>query len=149
MFDWIVKHVGFLKHVPLLPHVFDAWLKVTSLLHNRNLMDYIDEIETEVRLWPGTSVQAHKFGGIQFNKDNRELGHIHGNGLLDILLSRGQKNELMKKYPVQDHHVFKNSGWISFWIKTAEDSKTAVSLLSHVYNLGSFAAEDDSGRKSF
>ena len=118
----------------MLPHVFDALLKLTSLLTNKNLPDYIDEIETEVRAWPNTTVHAHKFGGIQFNNHNRELGHIHGNGLLDILLSREQKALLMKEYPIQDHHVFKNSGWISFWIKTSADKQIAVELLRLNYN---------------
>lgn len=135
MFDWVVKYLGFLKHVPVLPHVFDALLKLTSLLTNKNLPDYIDEIETEVRTWPNTTIRVHKFGGIQFNNHNRELGHIHGNGLLDILLNREQKFLLMKQYPVQDHHIFKNSGWISFWIKTVEDKQTAVALLRYVYDL--------------
>lgn len=133
MFDWIVKYVGFLKHVPLLPHVFDAGLKLISLVTNRNLPDYIDEIEAEVLSWKHTSVTAHKYGGIQFNNTTCELGHIHGNGLLDILLSRKQKTLWMKQYPVEDHHVFKNSGWVSFSIKTRTDRQTAIDLLKSVY----------------
>ncbi len=134
MFDWVVKYLGFLKHVPVLPHVFDALLKLASLLTNKNLPDYIDEIENEVRAWPNTTVHVHKFGRIQFNANTTELGHIHGNGLLDVLLNREQKSLLMKKYPVQDHHIFKKSGWISFWIKTQEDKQTAVALLRYVYD---------------
>lgn len=133
VFDWVVKSLGFLKHLPVLPHVFDALLKLTSLLTNKNLPDYIDEIETEVCAWPNTTVQVHKYGGIQFNNHNCELGHIHGNGLLDILLSREQKASLMKEYPIQDHHVFKNSGWVSFRIKTDKDKQMAIDLLRHAY----------------
>jgi hypothetical protein len=135
VFDWVVKYLGFLKHVPVLPHVFDALLKLTSLLTNKNLPDYIDEIETEVLSWQHTHISAHKYGGLQFNINTTELGHIHGNGLLDILLNREQKFLLMKQYPVQDHHIFKNSGWISFWIKTVEDKQTAIALLRYVYDL--------------
>ena len=135
MFDWVVKYLGFLKHVPVLPHVFDALLKLTSLLTNKNLPDYIDEIEAEVLSWQHTHISAHKYGGLQFNTNTTELGHIHGNGLLDILLNREQKFLLMKQYPVQDHHIFKNSGWISFWIKTVEDKQTAVAILRYVYDL--------------
>lgn len=139
MFDWVVKYLGFLKHVPVLPHVFDALLKLASLLTNKNLTDYIDEIETEVLSWQHTHISTHKYGGIQFNNHNRELGHIHGNGLLDILLSREQKTLLMKEYPIQDHHVFKNSGWISFWIKNSADKQIAIELLKYANNSGSRA----------
>ena len=133
MFDWIVKHLGFLKHAPVIPHVFDAFLKIISLIRNKHLLDYMDAIENEVCSWQHISVSAHKYGGIQFNFNKFELGHIHGNGLLDILLSREQKSVLMKKYPVQDHHIFKNSGWISFWIKTPQDKQTAIELLRFAY----------------
>ncbi|MCW5911439.1 MAG: DUF5519 family protein [Cyclobacteriaceae bacterium] len=135
MFDWVVKNFGPLKHVPVLPHVFDAFLKMISLFQHKHLLDYVDDIETEVCSWQNTSVSVHKYGGIQFNTYNRELGHIHGNGLLDVLFSREQKLMLMKQYPVQDHHVFKNSGWISFKIKTIEDKQIALELLKYAYDL--------------
>lgn len=133
MLDWVVKNLGFLKHVPVLPHVFDVWLKLISLFTNKNLSDYIDEIEFEVLSWQHTHVSVHKYGGIQFNKHKRELGHIHGNGLLDVLLNREQKFLLMKQYAVEDHHVFKNSGWISFRIKTPTDKLTAIEILRYAY----------------
>lgn len=133
MFDWVVKYLGFLKHVPVLPHVFDVMFKVISIFQNKYLLDYIDDIEAEITSWQNTSVTAHKYGGIQFNKHAHELGHLHGNGLLDVLFSRNQKALVMKQYPVQDHHVFKNSGWVSFRIKTDKDKQMAIDLLRHAY----------------
>jgi hypothetical protein len=133
VFNLVVKYAAPLKHVPLLPHVFDALLKIGTLFSNKNLVDYIDDVEREVLSWPHTSLHAHKFGGIQFNFYDKELGHIHGNGLLDILFSRKTKSELMLKYPVKEHHVFKDSGWISFLIKTEADKNIAIKLLRYSY----------------
>lgn len=133
MFNLVVKYASPLKHVPVLPHVFDALLKIGTLLSNRNLVDFIDDIENEVLSWAQTSVHVHKFGGTQFNFFDKELGHIHGNGLLDILFSRKTKSELMLKYPVKEHHVFKDSGWISFQVKTEADKKIAIQLLRYAY----------------
>ena len=113
--------------------MFDAWLKLVSLFTNKNLSDYIDDIEAEVLSWQHTDVSAHKYGGVQFNAFNRELGHIHGNGLLDILFSQTQKLVLMNRYPIQHHHVFKHSGWVSFKIKTVSDKKLAIELLRAAY----------------
>ncbi|MBN8578703.1 MAG: DUF5519 family protein [Cytophagales bacterium] len=135
MFEWVVRYLGFLKHIPVLPHLFDAGLKLISLFTHKNLSDHIDEIETEVLSWQHTHVSAHKYGGVQFNSTRHELGHIHGNGLLDILLNRHHKLLIISRYPVQDHHVFKNSGWISFWIRTPQDKQTAIALLRYVYEL--------------
>jgi hypothetical protein len=133
MFNLVVKYAAPLKHVPVLPHLFDALLKISTVFSNKNLLDYVDEIESEVLSWEHITLQMHKFGGIQFNLYNKELGHIHGNGLLDILFSRKEKAELMLKYPVKEHHVFKDSGWISFQVKTEADKKIAIELLRLSY----------------
>ena len=78
-------------------------------------------------------MQVHKFGGIQFNLNRRELGHIHGNGLLDILFSRKIKSQLLKEGKVKEHHTFGNSGWITFQIQNTEDKKLAIELLKYAY----------------
>lgn len=133
MFDLVVKYFGPLKHMPVLPHVFDALMKIGVCFSNRRLLDYMDEIENEVLSWQHTSLHIHKFGGTQFNLRGKELGHIHGNGLLDVLFSRKMKAELSERYPVKDHHIFKNSGWISFQVQTEDDKKVAIELLRCSY----------------
>ncbi|MBL7873340.1 MAG: DUF5519 family protein [Cyclobacteriaceae bacterium] len=133
MFNLVVKYAAPLKHVPVLPHLFDALLKISSIFSNKYLLDYLDEIENEVLSWEHVALQMHKFGGTQFNFNGKELGHIHGNGLLDILFSRKTKSELMLKYCVNEHHVFKDSGWISFQVKTEVDKKIAIQLLRYSY----------------
>lgn len=131
MFNFIVNYFGLLKHVPLLAQLFDALLKMWTLVTNRKILDYVDEIEEEVLSWKNTSAHLHKFGGIQFNLRNREIGHIHGNGLLDILFTQNIKSHLLVEGKVIDHHVFKKSGWISFQIQTARDKQYALDLLRY------------------
>jgi len=135
MFWFVVRYLGFLKHIPGLGFVFDSWLKISTLLTNPLLLDLIDEIEHDVIRWEGVTITLHKYGGIQFNYKGREIGHIHGNGLLDMLLNRQLKQQLMSDGKIQDHHVFKNTGWISFYIKTTADKKYALELLKLGYQL--------------
>jgi hypothetical protein len=135
VFDFTVKYFGCLKHVPLLPHLFDTLLKIWALISNSAIVEYCDEIENEVMSWKRTSIRVHKFGGIQFNIDEREIGHIHGNGLLDIPFTKKIKQDLLLAGRVKDHHVFKNSGWISFRVKTLEDRELAIELLRRSYRL--------------
>ena len=134
MFNFIVKYFGVLKHVPIFPHVFETCLKIQTLFLNKKVLDYIDDIEDEVMLWENISLSSHKFGGIQFNLNEKELGHIHGNGLLDIRFSRKIKSELINEGKAMPHHVFKNSGWISFKIKSEQDKFSAIELLRYSYN---------------
>ena len=133
MFRFVVKRLSFLKKVPLLPHLFDAWMRIWIYFTNRDLAKTIDDIELEISSWKGVSLSLHKYGGTQFNVGAKEIGHIHSNGLLDILFNKSLKTELLKEGRVSDHHVFKNSGWISFYVKTKEDKEYAVGLLREAY----------------
>ena len=135
MFNFVVKYLGPLKHIPGAGFVFDSWLKVWTLLTNPDLLDYVDGVESEVARWEGGNTSSHKYGGVQFNYRNREIGHIHGNGLMDMLLCRKLKQQLIQEGRVLDHHVFKNTGWISFYIKTKEDCDYALQLLKLGYQL--------------
>lgn len=134
MFDFVVRYFGFLKHVPLLPHLFDSMLKIDLVLRHSETAGYLDEIEYEVLSWKKVSPHLHKYGGVQFDVDKREIGHLHSNGLLDILFSREDKAHFMSNAKVMDHHVFKNSGWVSLHIRTREDKDLAIGLLRYSYS---------------
>jgi hypothetical protein len=133
MFKFIVKYLGFLKSAPLLAYLFDSQFKLWLLFTNIELLDCLDDIEAEVLSWKGTSVSLHKYGGIQFNCKGKEIGHIHSNGILDIRFSRKIKQQLMKAGRISDHHVFTNSGWISFYVLKKADVAYANQLLKMAY----------------
>jgi hypothetical protein len=133
MFRFVIKHLGFLKAVPLLPHLFDAQLRLWTLFTNAAIANCLDDIEAEILAWENTSVVMHKYGGTQFNCNGKEMGHIHSNGLLDMLFNRKIKQELMLEGRIEDHHSFINSGWISFYIRKREDIEYAIELLRIAY----------------
>ncbi len=132
-FSFIVKYFGFLKVVPLAPHVFDSLLRLWSMFINFELLDWIDEIESEVLSWEGTSISMHKYGGLQFNQNRKEIGHLHSNGLMDILYSRKLKQQLLEEGRIRPHHLFNDTGWISFIIQSKGDVSYALSLLKIAY----------------
>ncbi|MES2829843.1 MAG: luciferase family protein [Bacteroidota bacterium] len=132
-FYLVVRYLGFLKYVPLLPHVFDSILRLCTLLWKPYLLDWFDDIEQEVLGWPGTHTTNHKYGGLQFNVSDFELGHLHSNGLLDVRYSRKIKEKLLEQGRIKPHHVFAQSGWISFSIITCSDKAYAIELLALSY----------------
>jgi hypothetical protein len=134
MFSFTIKYFGFLKFVPGLALVFDAWLKIHTLITKPVLFDWIDLIETHMLGLPGTTTHNHKYGGLQFDRHQTEIGHIHSNGLLDMLLNRNIKARLMQQGRILDHHSFKNTGWISFYIRTEDDVQYALELLQLGYD---------------
>lgn len=97
------------------------------------MLDWYDEIEAEILSWKNTTVIGHRYGGMQFNYEKREIGHLHSNGLLDVLYQKECKQELIRAGRVSPHHVFENSGWISFYIRTYDDVQYAKTLLALAY----------------
>lgn len=97
IFNFTVKYLGWLKDIPFLPMIFESLLILHSYLFNRDILKSIEKIEEEVTKWPGISKLNHRYGGIQFDYDGKEIGHIHGHGLLDILFSKAiRKNSFVK-----------------------------------------------------
>jgi len=133
MFNVFVKYFGFLKAVPFAAHLFDTQLRLWELLTFSPVLKCIDDIETEVLRWPGIYKSIHKYGGLQFNLNGRELGHIHSNGLLDMRFSRKIKEQLLAEGRATEHHTFKKSGWISFYIRDYSDALYALELLKRAF----------------
>lgn len=133
MFTFVTQHLGFLKSVPTMGWLFDGLLKLCAYVSKPALLDWMDDIEAEVLQWTHTTSTIHKYGGMQFNYKGKEIGHIHSNGLLDMLLSRSVKAQLMRDGRISDHHTFKNTGWISFYICNMDDKDYALKLLRKGY----------------
>ncbi len=74
-------------------------------------------------------VRVHRLGGIGFFHDGRESSHIHGNGLLDCFVGRDRRDALISEGRALPHHIFPQSGWISFWIEDEEDVSAALELI--------------------
>jgi hypothetical protein len=135
MSDFIIKYFSFLKHVPLLPQLFDAFIRLQTFLFNKKVLEHMEVIEQTVLSWEKTSAGMHLYGGLQFNVNNREIGHIHSNGLVDVMLKTGIKEQLLKEGRVEDHHIFKRSGWVSLHVKSEQDKQLALELLEYSYLL--------------
>jgi hypothetical protein len=100
-----------------------------------------DAIRQNAALWDGVTEHPHRFGGVEFRRGKRELGHIHGDSLLDIPFPMDVRNELVAKGEVEEHHLLPKSGWVSFYIKREEDVAIAVALLKRSHDIAMEAAK--------
>lgn len=112
----IEKKFRIFKNIPFLPILIDEQIKVLTLLFYpkvyNNMMRYMDYVKSHNAI----STKYHKYGGIQFNIANREIGHMHGDGLVDIYLNKGLQKMFVEQGIVEEHHVLKGTGWVSFKI---------------------------------
>jgi hypothetical protein len=92
-----------------------------------------EQIIQQVTSWPQVTAQSHRFGGVEFNIGKVEIGHIHGDTLLDVPYTRSIRDVLVRSGEVQPHHVLPESGWISFYLRREEDVERAVKLLRLSY----------------
>jgi len=129
MFRFVVRHLRWLARVPFAPQFFDALLLAWTALFHRKRLHAIESLEAGALQLPGVGRTTHRFGGIGFERDGREFAHVHGNGLLDILLTRERASELVAAGQAEPHHVFGPSAWISLWLRTPDDCGPALLLM--------------------
>jgi hypothetical protein len=96
--------------------------------------------------WPGVEAHPHRFGGTEYRIAGREIGHIHGDDLLDVPFPVKVRERLVAEGRAQLHHVLPDSGWISFYLREPGDVERAIALLRESYDLA--VAQRSRGRAS-
>jgi hypothetical protein len=90
-------------------------------------------ITATVTTWRGVSSAPHRFGGVEYLFGTREIGHIHGESLVDIPFPIAVRNEIVSAGLAEPHHVLPDSGWISFYLRVPADVERALALLQRSY----------------
>src|SRR5512140_1108073 len=92
-------------------------------------------ITEAVTSWPGVTVQPHRFGGVEYGIGKREIGHIHGDQLVDIPFPKKVRDEIVAAGRAQPHHILPETGWVSFYIWQEHDVENAITLLRESYEI--------------
>lgn len=93
-----------------------------------------DAIVREVTAWPDVTTCRHRFGGTEFRVGHRELGHLHGGRLADLPFPLLVRDDLVAAGRAQPHHIYPDSGWVSYPIRTAADVVRVVALFRLNYD---------------
>jgi hypothetical protein len=96
-------------------------------------IEVFEKVKAEFMSWPGVSLHPHRFGGIEFRVNGREMGHMHGGRFADLPFPMKIRNELVKDGRVLPHHVLPNSGWVTFPISEEADVTSLISLFRMQY----------------
>jgi hypothetical protein len=95
----------------------------------------IDAIKKEILSWPNVTVESHRFGGIEFRLNKREMGHIHGESVADLPFPMKTRNDLVASGRVSPHHVLPKSGWVSYWINKHKEQQHEVSAVVELFKM--------------
>ncbi len=92
-------------------------------------------IVSAVAAWPGIHTDDMQYNGKDFLIGRREIGHVHGDQLVDIPFPKHLRDELISEGRARPHRVFPKSGWVSIPLNNADDVDQAIELLKLSYDL--------------
>ncbi|MBP7692505.1 MAG: DUF5519 family protein [Anaerolineales bacterium] len=94
------------------------------------------QIHAAVMTWAGVTSQPHRFGGTEYRLGaRREIGHLHGDALLDIPFPKKIRDEVVAAGRAAPHHLLPQTGWVSFYLRAPGDVERALELLRQSYDL--------------
>ena len=91
-------------------------------------IDLSQRLADVVQQWEGVDVSPVRFGTIGFRVDRREIGHVHASGVADLPFPVRMRRELVSAGRAEPHRTLPNSGWVSFRLRSENDSPAAVQL---------------------
>jgi len=92
-------------------------------------------ITKEVMSWAGVTSHPHRFGGVEYVIGKREIGHIHGDHLVDIPFPKKVRDQIIATGRAQPHHILPETGWVSFYLRQEMDVENAIALLRESYEI--------------
>jgi hypothetical protein len=92
-------------------------------------------IQTELLSWPYIEAHPHRFGGTEYRIGQRELGHIHGDQLIDLPFPTKVRDELVAAGQAEPHHLLPDTGWVSVYLREAADVDRALALFRRSFEL--------------
>ena len=87
----------------------------------------------ELTSWPGIRTEPGRFGATAFVLETgREVGHVHGDAVVDIPCRKAQCEEWIGAGRAERHRFAPGFG-VSVFLKKDEDVNNALELLREVY----------------
>ena len=94
-----------------------------------------EKITQAVIAWAGMATAPHRFGGVEYVLGTREIGHIHGDHMVDIPFPKKVRDEIVAAGRAQPHHILPETGWVSFYLRQEVDVEQAIALLHESYQI--------------
>ena len=124
--SFLSLRLRFLRGFWLLPQLVETLLLLQTLVFHRRRLQAMETLFETLTRWPGVTWHLHRFGGKEFRRHGRELAHLHGNGVLDLPLTRARAEAVIAAGLAQEHHTYPGTGWVSLQIETTEPALTLL-----------------------
>lgn len=91
-------------------------------------------IIAEVTSWPDITTQPGRFGSTQFVVGKQEVGHVHGDSVVDIPCRKEKCQEWIAAGRAVQHRFAPGFG-VTVFVRQEEHLKVALELLRESYNM--------------
>jgi hypothetical protein len=81
------------------------------------MREWIKTLIEDVSSWPGVTCHDHRFDGVEFRVGEREIGHVHNFGIVDIPFTVKIRDALIHAGRAEQHHWLPDSGWTTVRVK--------------------------------
>lgn len=98
------------------------------------MLNLTERLAAVLREWEGVEVRPYRLGGVEFRVGHREMGHVHRNGVADVLLPVRLRRNVVARGQAEPHHTLPHSGWVSFRLRTEHDVPAAADLFRLNYD---------------
>ncbi|TFE23972.1 luciferase family protein [Cohnella luojiensis] len=88
----------------------------------------------ELLSWTGVTIHPHRFGGVEYQLNGKEIGHLHGDRLFDLLLPKSERDRWIEDVKARPHHMYPDSGWVSVYLNTEQDVAHAIEIARSKYD---------------
>jgi hypothetical protein len=93
-----------------------------------------DRIVKAATTWEGVKTAPGRFGSVRLMLGRRELGHVHGDTVLDMPLPVAMKGRLIAEGRALPHRFTpERSGWVSVPLRDSDRVDDAIELLRERY----------------
>jgi hypothetical protein len=131
----IARQFSWFKNIPLLPILIDEQIKVFTLFFRPSTFQRMIRFNALVKSFGGVTANYHRYGGIEFRIANKEICHMHGDGLVDLLISRKIKEEFGINSELEPHHVHPNTGWVSVSLSSNKAYALTIQVAKSAYQM--------------
>src|SRR5207302_8409631 len=94
-----------------------------------------EEIYEALTRWEKIAHAPHRFGGTEFRVGRREVGHVHGDSLVDIPFPLPVRNESFEDGVAEPHHVLPKSGWVGGYLRNTGALARGLQVLRRAYEM--------------
>lgn len=129
----ISKSFGLFKNIPFLPILIDEQLKILTLFTKPKVFENMIELNKWIKSLDNIKTKYHKYGGIEYTLNAKEICHIHGDGLVDVKLTKELKSKYINKEQVEPHHELPTSNMISYQLTKNDNLELIKEIIYDAY----------------